>query len=148
MGVLLALGARKKNIVGQIATELLIVGTIGFVLASVSGTFLAKGMGQGILESQIAASSQQSERSFGRPGAQMSNGNSGAPEMPDRSSGGNMKQRIMANRSDDIELDINAKPMDFLMLFVTGYAVIVLALIMPSINILRYQPKEILTGKE
>lgn len=148
MGVLLALGARKKNIVGQIATELLIVGTIGFVLASVSGTFLAKGMGQGILESQNAASSQQSERSFGRPGAQMGRGNSDMPEMPDDSSKNNMKQRIMASRVNDIELDINAKPMDFLMLFVTGYAVIVLALIMPSINILRYQPKEILTGKE
>ena len=46
MGVLLSLGAHKRNIIGQIATELLIVGTLGFALASVSGTFLAKAMGQ------------------------------------------------------------------------------------------------------
>ena len=151
MGVLLSLGAHKRNIVGQIATELAIVGTIGFVLASISGTFLAKSMGQSILESQIAANSQQSERNFGRPGAQMG-GNMNAPEMPSnnsaKSSSGNMKQRIMANQKTDVKLDINATPMDFLLLFVTGYAVIVFALIMPSVNILRYQPKEILAGKE
>lgn len=151
MGVLLSLGAHKRNIVGQIATELVIVGTIGFVLASISGTFLAKSMGQSILESQIAASSQQSERNFGRPGAQMG-GNMNGPEMPSnnsvKSSNGNMKQRIMANQKADVKLDINATPIDFLLLFVTGYAVIVFALIMPSVNILRYQPKEILAGKE
>ena len=48
----------------------------------------------------------------------------------------------------NIELNINATPIDFLLLFVTGYAVIVIALILPSINILRYQPKQILAGKE
>ena len=61
-----------------------------------------------------------------------------------------MKQRMSANRSaqQNVELDINATPIDFLLLFVTGYVVIILALILPSINVLRYQPKEILAGKE
>jgi len=79
-------------------------------------------------------------------------GNMNAPEMPSnnsaKSSSGNMKQRIMANQKTDVKLDINATPIDFLLLFVTGYTVIVFALIMPSVNILRYQPKEILAGKE
>ena len=152
MGVLLSLGAHKRNIIGQIATELLVVGTLGFILASLSGTFLAKGMGQSILESQIASSAQQSERNFGRPGTQMGGSNNGStlPEMPsdDASNGRNMKQRLAANRTQNVELDINATPIDFLLLFVTGYLVIILALILPSINVLRYQPKEILAGKE
>ena len=156
MGVLLSLGAHKRNIIGQIVTELVIVGTLGFVLASISGTFLAKSMGQSILDSQIAASSQQSERNFGRPGAQMGgNSNSNMPEAPsgeDSSNGDsgkqNMKQRMAANRTQEVKLDINATPVDFLLLFVTGYVVIILALILPSINVLRYQPKEILAGKE
>ena len=149
MGVLLSLGAHKKNIIGQIATELLIVGTLGFILASVSGTFLAKAMGQSILESQTTASTRQSEKNFGRPGAQMggSSKSGGMPAMPDMG-GQNMKQRMLANVKQDVELDINATPVDFLLLFVTGYLVIVFALIMPSVNVLRYQPKEILTGKE
>ena len=70
------------------------------------------------------------------------------PTMPDSSSMKNMKQKIMSGRDTKVELDVNAKPIDFLLLFVTGYLVIVLALILPSVNILRYQPKEILAGKE
>lgn len=146
MGVLLSLGAHKRNVVAQIATELIIVGTLGFALASLSGTFLAKSMGQSILESQTQSSQQQSEKNFGRPGASMGN----TPSMP---GGGdfspkNMKEKIMAGREQKVELDINATPIDFLLLFVTGYLVIILALILPSVNIMRYQPKEILAGKE
>jgi len=152
MGVLLSLGAHKRNVVAQIATELIIVGTLGFALASLSGTFLAKSMGQSILESQTQSSQQQSEKNFGRPG--VSTGD--APSMPgggSSSDGGdsspkNMKEKIMAGRDQKVELDINATPIDFLLLFVTGYLVIILALILPSVNIMRYQPKEILAGKE
>ena len=59
-----------------------------------------------------------------------------------------MKQIMAAGRQQKVELDINATPIDFLLLFVTGYLVIILALILPSVNIMRYQPKEILAGKE
>lgn len=80
----------------------------------------------------------------------------GMPSMPgggnnfpgDIEEPGNMKQQILANRETAVELDINATPKDFLLLFITGYLVIVLALILPSVNIMRYQPKEILAGKE
>lgn len=153
MGVLLSLGAHKRNVVAQIATELVIVGTAGFILASLSGTFLAKSMGQSIIDSQTASSQQQSEKNFGRPGASMSSNGSSAPSMPDMQSqkdsdAKNMKQMMMAGRETKVELDINATPIDFLLLFVTGYLVIILALILPSVNMMRYQPKEILAGKE
>lgn len=162
IGVLMSLGASKKNVIGQIATELLIVGTLGFALASATGTVFATTLGKSILDSQTASSSQQSEQNFGRPGAMMggmpgggfgrnssrSSKNSSTPEMPE---GGNfnMKDVMNANReSKKVELDINAQPIDYLLLFVTGYLVIVLALIIPSVSIMRYQPKEILAGKE
>ena len=152
MGVLLSLGAHKRNVVAQIATELVIVGTLGFALASVSGTFLAKSMGQSIVDSQTASSQQQSERNFGRPGAQMSgqgdmSSSSDVQQQKDNDAK-NMKQMMMAGRETKVELDINATPVDFLLLFATGYLVIILALILPSVNIMRYQPKEILAGKE
>ncbi len=150
MGVLMSLGAKKTNIMGQIMVELLIVGTIGFVLASISGTFLAKTMGQSILESQIASSQESSQ--FGRPG-NMPGGMPGA--MPGGSntsqqSGNNNKtsSKKTNKEMENVKLDINAKPIDFLLLFVTGYLVIIIALIIPSVGIMRYQPKTILTGKE
>ena len=65
------------------------------------------------------------------------------PDMP------NMKEQMRAGREGKkVELNINAEPLDYLFLFVTGYAVIILALIIPSVSIMRYQPKEILAGKE
>ena len=153
MGVLLSLGAHKRNVVAQIATELVIVGTAGFILASLSGTFLAKSMGQSIIDSQTASSQQQSEKNFGRPGASMSGNRPSMPSMSNMQSqkdsdAKNMKQMMMAGRETKVELDINATPVDFLLLFVTGYLVIILALILPSVNMMRYQPKEILAGKE
>ncbi|MBR5620914.1 ABC transporter permease [Candidatus Saccharibacteria bacterium] len=151
IGVLMSLGADKKNIVGQIATELLIVGTLGFVLASVTGTVFAGALGNTILESQTASSNAQSAKNFGRPGNMPSmpggggnsRGSSSMPEMP------NMKEQLAAGREGKkVELSINAEPLDYLLLFVTGYIVIILALILPSASIMRYRPKEILTGKE
>lgn len=154
MGVLLSLGATKGNIMLQIATELIIVGTLGFALACASGTVLAKKLGNSILESQIASSSQQSEKDFGRPGAQVGGGNMssmpGGGSMPSMSDSGSSSKKSMkpSMQNTNVELDINAKPVDFLLLFVTGYLVIILALVLPAVNILRYQPKQILAGKE
>ncbi len=155
MGVLLSLGASKQNILGQIASELLIMGTLSFILASFTSSFFAKAMGQGILESQTASSQQQSENNFGRPGARVgggggsSRGNSNS-EMPSASmpSSNNFSQNSNSNSSTITELDINASASDFILLFVFGYITILVSLAIPAINVLRYQPKEILSGKE
>lgn len=157
IGVLMSLGASKKNIIGQIITELLIVGTLGFALASVTGTIFAGTLGNMIIDSQTTSASKQAEKNFGRPGGSMSgmpggpssNSRGSAPSMPDLPDGSNMKDIMQAGRdSQKIELDINAQPVDYLLLFATGYLVIILALIVPSVSIMRYQPKEILAGKE
>ncbi len=160
IGVLMSLGASKKNIIGQIAAELLIIGTFGFTLASVTGSLFANALGGAILDSQTTSSSQMSEKNFGRPGAEMGNmpnmssGNSGknsrssAPDFPGGSMPGNMKDVMAASRTTEIKLDINAEPLDYLLLFITGYLVIILALIIPSTSIMRYEPKQILAGKE
>lgn len=152
IGVLMSLGASKKNIIGQIVTELLVVGTLGFALASVTGTIFAGTLGDMILKNQTTAASEKSERNFGRPESSgMSGPMSGNSrgDAPDFSSMSNMKEVMQAGRNENtVELDINAQPVDYLLLFVTGYLVIILALIVPSAGIMRYQPKEILAGKE
>ena len=155
IGVLMSLGASKKNVIGQIAAELIMVGTMGFALASATGTVFASSLGNAIVNSQTTASNEQSEKNFGRPGGGMvgmpgsggsSNSRGNMPSMPDMS---NMKQKMQASRDDKkVELNINAAPQDYLLLFITGYLVIILALILPSISIMHYQPKEILAGKE
>ena len=92
IGVLMSLGASKKNIIGQIITELLIVGTLGFTLASITGTIFAGTLGNMILESQTASSSQQSEQNFGRPNAGGMPSMPGSPSQKSSNSRGNMPE--------------------------------------------------------
>jgi hypothetical protein len=80
----------------------------------------------------------------GMPGAMP-----GGSNMSQQSGNNNKTSSKKTNKEmENVKLDINAKPIDFLLLFVTGYLVIIIALIIPSVGIMRYQPKTILTGKE
>lgn len=150
IGVLTSLGAKKTNVIGQIFLELAMVGTVAFGLSMATSTVLAKTMGQGILDSQIASSEQASEKNFGRPSGGPSFGGSsrsdkmpsGVPEMPGSSSSSKDNENVIK------EINISAKPTDYALLFACGYGVILIALLLPSISILRFSPKKILQGKE
>lgn len=144
MGVLLSLGASKINVTAQILIELLIVGTIAFIVSIGTGTLVARSVSQGLLDSQIAMSEEQSENNFGRPGAAM--GGSGGPQMMMR--GGAFGQGSQSDVEAIDSIDVNAGPADYMLLFIVGYGVIILALALPAWNIVKYQPKTILAGKE
>lgn len=157
MGVLLSLGAKRITILGQIFCELILVSTIAFALSTVTSTFLAKAMGQGILDSQIASAQTEKANNFGRPttgpgGNFPSRSSSSKGDMPSgdfnpgNSGGGRPGSQSNVEVID--EIDISAQPIDFLLLFVCGYLIIIVALLIPSVNIIRYQPKQILQGKE
>jgi len=148
MGVLMSLGATKKNILGQNLTELLIVGTAAFALSIMPSAFLARAMGNGLLEQQIASSQQNQTGlpSRGMMGGGMTTvqgGNFiGAPI--NITGGGPIRSDVQAID----EIDVNPDAGDYLILFLAGYGIIIFALILPTTNILRFQPKIILTGKE
>jgi len=46
------------------------------------------------------------------------------------------------------KIDVSAGIKEYATIFGVGYLVIILAMIAPSVNIFRYQPKTILSGKE
>jgi putative ABC transport system permease protein len=140
MGVLLSLGAKKVNVAGQILTELVLVGTVAFVLSMGTSVFLARAMGSSLLESQVAMSEQESENNFGRPGA-MGGGQA-------TSGGGPVSFTQRSNVEAIDEIDVSATAGDYVVLFVAGYLVIIAAMIIPTANVLRFEPKTILTGKE
>src|SRR5690606_9618525 len=58
MGVLLSVGAKKGNILGQIFIELIVVGTIGFLLSLGTSQMLAQKMGENLLQQQITSSQE------------------------------------------------------------------------------------------
>ena len=146
MGVLMSLGAKKLNILGQVLIELVIVATVGFVLAVPTGTVVAKVMGSGLLDSQLSMNEEQTEQNFGR------GQNAGNPSIGGGMMGGGRNMPGMNNGASDVEtideIDVSASVADYVILFMAGYAIIILALVIPSINVLRYEPKTILSGKE
>ena len=155
MGVLLSLGAKRITILGQIFCELILVATVAFALSTVTSTFLAKAMGQGILDSQIASAQTEQANNFGRPttgpGGNFPSKSSSKGGMPggfDPSNFGGNRPGSQTEVEVIDEIDISAQPQDFFLLFLCGYLIIIVALLIPSINIIRYQPKQILQGKE
>jgi putative ABC transport system permease protein len=130
MGVLLSLGARRSNILGQIFVELVLVGTLGFALSLGTSGLVAQGLGDSLLAGQLASESvQETEVTAG----------------PERMMRGAQAQ---SNASAIKDIDVQAGMLEYLTLFGAGYLILLVAMILPSVNILRYQPKEILSGKE
>ena len=134
MGVLLSLGARRLNIVGQIFIELIVIGTIGFALSLGTSKMIAQKMGDNVLKQQIATETAAEEETE----------TDGPP-------------RGLFNQSNNLSgkdvttintIDVSAGTKEYATLFALGYLMMLLAMFAPSVNILRYQPKEILSGKE
>ena len=133
MGVLLSLGATKANVIGQIFAELFVVGTLAFALSLGTSSLLAKSMSQGLLDSQIASSKNESTNNFGRPGS---------------FAGGGFNRQSSSNATAISKIDVNATAADYAILFAVGYGIVVLSLLLPAWSIVKYQPKTILSGKE
>ncbi|MDR2336590.1 MAG: ABC transporter permease [Candidatus Nomurabacteria bacterium] len=132
MGVLLSLGARRTNILGQIFLELVIVGTIGFLTSLGTSQVLAKKMGEDLLQQQITSSQETAQTPSAVGGRNIMIGG-GQPTTT--------QEQIK-------EIDVRAGTKEYATLFGSGYLILIIAMILPSINILRYQPKTILTSKE
>ncbi len=133
MGVLLSLGAKRMSIIGQIVIELVVVATVGFLLSFGTSQLISQKIGDEMLKQQIA-STQSSDNSVGGERRGLN-----APGRL-RSQQSNVKQ------IDSIDVSPGIK--EYALLFGIGFLIIIVAMIIPSINILRYQPKTILTGKE
>jgi len=132
MGVLMSLGAKRKNILAQLLVELIIVATIGFALSTISSNYIANWASTTLLNQQITQTQTEQTNNNGPNGARgftaIMNSNSNAQPIK--------------------KIDVNPNVTDYLILFGSGYLIILISLIIPSLNVLRLQPKTILTGKE
>ena len=131
IGVLLSLGEKRAKIAGQLLTELLIVATVAFGLSIITASFISDSIGENLLASQLEMEeeSSTSNSSFGGRG-----------------------QMSFNNKASDVEaideLELKTSTSEFLTLFGLGYGIIILSLIIPTTQILKYEPKTILTRKD
>lgn len=128
IGVLLSLGEKKRKILGQIATELVIIATFAFLISMLTGSLLANVIGDNLSVTQKNLKTEQMEMM----------GNRG--KMPN-----NFKLEI---ESEETNIDVSVGITECVILFGVGYLIILVSMVLPIISIVRYDPKAILTRRD
>ncbi|MFS0864040.1 ABC transporter permease [Fredinandcohnia sp. 179-A 10B2 NHS] len=134
MGVLLAIGEKRWKLVGQFIAEILIVAVLALGIATLSGNVVAGQIGDQLLHQELAQSEETAANpaSFGRGmGGRMGFG------------------AVQVQQADPIdELTVEVTSEDLGILGLIGLAIAVLSTLLPSLSVLRLQPKAILTRQD
>ncbi|WP_449621095.1 ABC transporter permease [Robertmurraya sp. Marseille-Q9965] len=140
MGVLLAIGEKRWKLIGQFTAEILLVAVLSLGIATVSGNYVADQMGQQLLDQEVTSSqSSNIPESFGGRGG-MLGGQMGA-----RMGGMNTMQSQQAVID---ELSVQVTGNDLGMLALIGAFIAIFSALVPSLSVLRLQPKVILTKQD
>jgi putative ABC transport system permease protein len=96
-------------------------------------------MGEGLLQQQISSETSKTTDTENGPGE-----GRGLNAMRRFAPGGQAASSV--KQIDKIDVSAGAK--EYVTIFGLGYLILLVAMVLPSVNILRYQPKSILSGKE
>lgn len=134
IGVLLSLGASKFKIVAQFFVELALVALLGFTLSIGTGSLLANKVGQTVLQYQISSSGLDEEDS-----------NSNDYYVADIYGG---------DYTTDISLDdivsnynVSISPLIIAEIYIVGLIIVLISILIPSMMIMRFNPKKILMNQ-
>ncbi|EUJ51626.1 ABC transporter permease [Paenilisteria rocourtiae] len=137
MGVLLAIGEKRSKLVGQFLVEILVVAILSFGIAAVSSHYVAQVVGNQLLTQQNETASESASTTNQRgPG-----GNFGGP-------GPGFGSSLTANTAEIKALDIQVSLEDMLKMGGIGVGIAFISVLLPSILVLRMNPKTILTKQE
>ncbi len=144
IGVLLSLGEKKKKIIGQFIVELIIIASISFILSIGTSLFTSQKFADILIDNQNQSTMISNNSPMGGRGSSFAqNGN--FEERKDKSIGSIMG----LNNIDTIdEIDVSVTLKDVGLLFMIGYVIIFISMIIPSIKILNSDPKDILSRRE
>ncbi|MBQ6559661.1 MAG: FtsX-like permease family protein [Erysipelotrichaceae bacterium] len=135
IGVLLSVGASKLKVIGQFFIELAIVAIIGFTLSIVSGSLIAKSLGNKVLEYQIASSDiDENNNNF------YYYDNGFDPWNTDYSTDITLEDLVS-------EYEVKISPLIIAEIYVLGLGIVFISVIIPSFMIMRYNPKKILMNQ-
>lgn len=131
MGVLLAIGENRWKLIGQFVVEIVLVAVLALGISTISGNMVANKIGEQLLSQEI----QQTEVTT-------------TPESFRGGRGFGMLNQAnqQVNPVDEITVEVTAK--DLGMLSMIGLLIAVLAALLPSLTVLRLQPKTILTRQD
>ena len=133
IGVLLSLGASKLEIMAQFFVELAIVALLGFTLSVGTGGLISKQVGTALLENQIQeADINEEEDYFGDDWINVWDSN-----------------YVTKVSLEDFtaEYDATISPVVIAEIYVVGLAIVALSIVIPSVMIMRFNPKKILMNQ-
>ena len=143
MGVLLALGEKKWKLIGQFVVEILLVATLAIGIASISGNVVANVISDQLLTQETAISESSSmPESFGGPMGM------GGPMDMGGDMGNIMEQSSNTTMETTTELDVSVTAKDIGLLSGIGLLIAFVAALLPSLSVLRLQPKTILSRQD
>lgn len=134
IGVLLSVGASKFKVISQFFVELAIVAVVGFSLSIVTGSMIANKVGQSVLSYQIETSGVNKENN--------DNIWNGGSSIWDN------------DYSTDVELEdfvaeynVTVSPIIIAEIYVVGLGIVLISILIPSLMIMRFNPKRILMNQ-
>ncbi|MGM0903661.1 MAG: ABC transporter permease [Bacillota bacterium] len=132
MGVLLALGEQRWKLVGQFIVEILLVAVLALGIATVSGNAVANQVSTQLLNQELESAE--------------------TIDTPDSFRGGGRFGGMQAAQTQPVEvieeLDVSVTPDDLELLAVIGMLIAILSALLPSMTVLRLQPKTILSKQD
>lgn len=133
IGVLLSMGASKLKIILQFFIELTIVALIGFTLAVGTGSLASKKIGKVLLDNQIESSDiNENDNNYGI----------------DYYSPWDSNYNTQISLDDLVsEYDVSVSPLIIAEIYVVGISIVLISVIIPSIMIMRFNPKKILMNQ-
>ncbi|MGM9986434.1 MAG: ABC transporter permease [Bacillaceae bacterium] len=139
MGILLALGEKKWKLAGQFLVEIVCVAILGFGIAGIAGNVVAGKITDQLLQQEIKVTeeSQASTPSFGKGPGQQGGG---------RFQGGMMNQATKAEPISELDVSVTAE--DLFKLGGIGLLLAALAVLVPTVQVARLQPRTILSKQE
>lgn len=128
IGVLLSMGVSKVKVVMQLFVELLIVALLGFTLSVASGSLIAGKVGESVLAYQVTTEEKYEE------------GNDHYYEYIDPNS------YFTEVSQEDIlsKYEVRVSPVLIAEIYVLGLGVVFVSILIPSVMIMRFNPKQIL----
>lgn len=131
IGIFLALGEGKAKIIGQFIVEILIVLTLAIGVSGIIGNSISKNMGDMLLQKEVVAQEESISSNSGMK--------------PGRGPGGfNLNKKVQDIETIE-ELDVKVTGEDFGKMAGISVIISLLGIAIPSVGIMRLQPKEILS---
>lgn len=139
IGVLLSLGEKKSKIVGQIIIELVLIATGAFILSIGTSMCASQKLADTLIENQKESVEVMNNSPMGGRG---SNFNGGF-----KSENKGLNSIFKSDKTID-EVDVSVTLTDVGLLFIIGYSIILVSMVIPSLKIINSDPKDILSRKE